>query len=407
MARLCDLKVALAESARTTFDWRLKELPQTVRFCARCGISNQRPGIKFDEHDVCAPCHFAAEKKAAIDWAARQKEFAAVCDRHRRTDGSYDVLVPGSGGKDSACIAHRLKHDYGMHPLCVTWAPMLYTDIGWQNLQSFIAAGFDHVLVSPNRILHRKLSKIAFVKIGAHFYAFGRGQMAVPFNLALEKGIRLVMYAENGEGEYGGITRYNDKAGVSWEDFERFYHAGITMEQTLRVGVAEGYFTPEEARAPGWKQYTIPSAAALNAADIEMRWFFYYHKNVPQENFYYASRHTGFQPNPERSEGTYTKFASLDDKTDGFHYWMGFIKYGIGRATSDAAHEVRDGYLTRAEAVALIHRYDGEFPARHFREFLEYHDFTEEEFWTVVDAYRQPHIWEKCGGAWQLRHRVQ
>ena len=47
-----------------------------------------------------------------------------------------------------------------------------------------------------------------------------------------------------------------------------------------------------------------------------------------------------------------------------------FLKFGIGRATSDAAHEIRDKHLTREEAVKLVKKYDGEFPKK-INQFLE------------------------------------
>ena len=115
---------------------------------------------------------------------------------------------------------------------------------------------------------------------------------------------------------------------------------------------------------------------------------------------------TGFQSNHERSEGTYSKYASLDDRTDGFHYYMGFIKFGIGRTTSDSAHEIRDGHITRDEGIALVRRYDGEFPKKYFKEFLAYLDITEEYFWEVVDSFRKPHLWEKVNGEWRLKHQI-
>ena len=111
---------------------------------------------------------------------------------------------------------------------------------------------------------------------------------------------------------------------------------------------------------------------------------------------------------PRRSEATYSKYASLDDLTDPFHYYMSLIKFGIGRTTSDAAHEIRDGHLTREEGVALVRRYDQEFPEKYFNKFLEYLDITEKEFWGIVNAYRSmsPHLWEKVNDAWGLKHTV-
>ena len=85
----------------------------------------------------------------------------------------------------------------------------------------------------------------------------------------------------------------------------------------------------------------------------EIHFFGYYKSWDPQENFYYCQENTGFTPNPERTEGTYSKYASLDDRIDGYHYYLAFIKFGIGRTTSDSAHEIRDNKITREEGVAL------------------------------------------------------
>ena len=92
--------------------------------------------------------------------------------------------------------------------------------------------------------------------------------------------------------------------------------------------------------------YRPPPVEDLSKAGIQMHWYSYYHKWIPQENYYYSLENTGFTANPGRSEGTYSKYASLDDRLDGFHYYLAFIKFGIGRATSDAAHEIRDGHIT-------------------------------------------------------------
>ena len=145
----------------------------------------------------------------------------------------------------------------------------------------------------------------------------------------------------------------------------------------------------------------------IQSENIEQHFFSYYHKWVPQENYYYAAKNCGFQANQDgRSEGTYSKYASLDDKFDGFHYHMMFIKFGIGRATSDAAHEIRDGHILRDEGVALVRKYDGEFPKKYFEDFLCYCDITEDYYWKTVDSWRSPHIWSKVNGDWELKVQV-
>jgi len=382
-------------------------LPQEVRFCKKCVISNQRPRIVFDEEGVCSACRFAEEKRRAIDWGAREKELLALLDRNRRTDGWWDVIVPCSGGKDASYVAHQLKYKYGMHPLTVTWAPLEYTDIGSRNFRSFVRSGFNNIQGHANGRLQRKLARIAFEDVGDHFLPFIYGQMCFPFHIAQRLNIKLVFYGENGEAEYGGDPKNNSRSHMPVEDWATAYWKGATIDMLVAHALkTKDYFTKDDFDEQDLAFYRPPDTGALKRSGIEMHWYSYYHKWVPQENYYYSSENTGFQANDERSEGTYSKYASLDDRTDGFHYYMGFIKFGIGRATSDAAHEIRDGHITRQEGISLVGRYDGEFPKRYFREFLAYLDITEGHFWQVVDSFRKGHLWDNVDGKWVLKHRV-
>lgn len=374
------------------------DLPLDVRYCTHCVISNQRPRIHFDDSGKCSACRVAEMKRTQIDWDLREKELIELCDRHRSADGSWDVIVPCSGGKDSAFTAHQLKTRYGMHPLTVTWAPHIYTDLGWKNLQAFIHSGFDNILATPNGLVHREMTRLAFEHLGDPFQPFIYGQKAFPLQIAVKYKVPLIMYGEDGEVEYGGdLTAIGRNGHDASDDLIKHYFSGVGPLEWTKHGV----------KAEDLHYYLPPTTKETEAADLKIRFFGYYKKWVPQENYYYAVENTGMQANEQgRSEGTYSKYASLDDRIDGFHYWLGFVKFGIGRATSDAAHEIRDGHISREEGVALVHRYDGEFPQKHFTEFLDYAGLTEGRFWEVVDSYRSPHLWDKVNGEWRLRHRV-
>lgn len=392
-----------------TLDGQLPKRPTEVKFCTKCVVSNQRPRITFDANGVCSACHYAYEKHNVINWKQREEMLLDLLGRYRSKDGKYDCIVPVSGGKDSGYVAHQLKYQYGMHPLTVTWAPHLYTDIGWRNYLAFKDSGFDNFLVFPNGKLHRKLSRVAFEVWGDHFKVFGLGQKALAFHVSVKFGIPLMFYGESGEIEYGGSTKNKDKPYESVEDWSELYYQGSDVFALVKEGLENGMLAEEEVKNEKFSFYWHPPVEELNKINAQMHWFSYYKKWVPQENYYYAVDNTGFVANPDgRSEGTYSKYASLDDRTDGFHYYLGYIKFGLGRATSDAAHEIRDGHLTREEGVALVHRYDGEFPKKYFAEFLKYLSISEEEFWRVIDFYRSlsPHLWEKIGNEWVLKHRV-
>lgn len=398
------------EKIKAILDSQLANRPKDVIFCKKCVISNQRPRITFDANGVCSACQFAEEKKHDIDWNDRASQLRKLCDLHRRDDGSFDVIVPCSGGKDSASVAHKLKTMYGMHPLTVTWSPLMYTDIGWQNFRNFINSGFFNILGSPNGHLQKKLARIAFEAVGDPFLPFIYGQMAFAFHIALKFDIKLVFFGENGEAEYGGSTKNNYRPYMPLEDWAELYFKGVTVDDLIEWGRSNNLLSQSDFTKSDLTFYRPPPIEEMTGKGVQMHWFSYYHKWVPQENYYYAAEHTGFQANPDgRSEGTYSKYASLDDRLDGLHYYLGYIKFGIGRATSDSAHEIRDGHITREEAVALVNRYDGEFPKKYFKDSLEYLGISEEHFWEVVDRFRtsSPHLWEKDGTIWRLKTKVQ
>ena len=89
-----------------------------------------------------------------------------------------------------------------------------------------------------------------------------------------------------------------------------------------------------------------------------------------------------------------------------FHYYTTLIKFGIGRATYDAAQEIRNGKITREEGVLLVDKFDQEFPKKYFSEFLNYISLSENEFHDTVDKFRSPHLWIKDQNEWKLRHTV-
>jgi N-acetyl sugar amidotransferase len=373
-------------------------LPTDIRYCARCVISNQRPRIQLDDEGVCSACRWAEVKRNEIDWKKRDSELVALCDKHRRNDGRFDVIVPCSGGKDSGYVAHVLKTELGMHPLTVTWAPHWYTEIGIQNLDALIHAGFDNLKFTPNGAVHRLMTRLATIHLGDPFQPFIYGQKNFPISMATKLDIPLIMYGENGEVEYGGDMKnaYSPTHNIT-DDLVKHYFSGISPEDWIEHGVEKHDLAV----------YTGPPREHIERTGVECHFMGYYRKWVPQELFYYCSENTGFKANPEgRSEGTYSKYASLDDRLDGFHYYFAFMKFGIGRCTSDAAHEVRDGHLQREEAVALVKRFDGEFPAKHFDEFLAYTGLSADEFHRVTDAWRGKTAWTKDGKTWKLRKPV-
>lgn len=393
----------------------LHGLPENVIFCKKCLISNQRPStqrefkksdtiidtVGFGDDGICDTCKWFEYKNTQISWDKREKELEELCDRFRRNDGRYDVIVPASGGKDSIYVAHLLKEKYGMHPLTVTWAPHMYTDIGWKNFNHMIEAGLDNIKVTPNGKVHRLLTRLAFENLVNPFQPFIIGQKNVAPRAALQYDVPLIMYGENQAEAHNhfsenlsplmDISHFSTKTAT-----EDMYFGGVHVNDLKKdYGITDNDLF----------LYKPLLEDEIRAKNVEVHFFSYYVNWSPQENYYYVKENTGFESNPDgRSEGTYTKFASLDDKIDGQHYYTMYIKFGQGRAMNDANRDIRDGFITREEGVDLMNKYDGEFPKKYFQEVLDYMGITEERYWEVIDKARSPHLWEKVGGEWKLKH---
>ena len=194
-----------------------------------------------------------------------------------------------------------------------------------------------------------------------------------------------MIYGEN-QAEYGNDIKDNESYFMNSD----FY--SIKDNENIENLVLGGKKIKEivkdtKFQIKDFASYIPLKESLIKEQKISMIYLGYFERWDPQENFYYAVENTGFRPANERSEGTYSKYASLDDKFAGFHNYFAYLKFGLGRATSDAAHEIRDGHITRDEGVALVRKFDGEFPKKHFKEFLEYIDMTEAEFKEIEDEF--------------------
>lgn len=391
-------------------------LPDEVIFCRRCVTSNQRPAsavefkhniaskkrtLHIDNEGICDACRFA-EHKEQIDWKQREEKLMGLLDRYRRRDGYYDCVVPGSGGKDSAYAVHILKYKYGMHPLTVTWPPLLYTDYGYRNFIKWIeVGGFDNISFKPNGRVMKLLTKLSIENLLHPFQTFILGQKNIAPKIAIKYDIPLIFYGEN-EAEYGNpiadnSTSLRDKSFYSLDDLSKVYLGGLSLPQLM-----EHYHIELVDLMP----FMPPSHDELKNKNIEVHYLGYYLKWTPQEAYYYAVENTGYQARPFRTQGTYSKYNSIDDKIDDFHYYTTFIKFGIGRTTEDASMEIRNRHITREEGCALVKKFDGEFPDRYGQEILDYLGIEMERFLDLCDQFRSPHLWAKTDGQWRLRHTV-
>ena len=307
-----------------------------------------------------------------------------------------------------------------MNPLTVTWAPSIYTDWGWRNFQRWIDAGHDNYLITPNSKIHRLLTRLSVESMLHPFQPFILGQKTLAAKMALHFNIPLIFYGEN-EAEYGNPISAVHKAGVKRSLFsiknnasEEMFFGGVSAKELI-----EQY----GLRKVDFKPYMPADIKNIEENKIEFHYLGYYLKWHPQSCYYYSVEHGNFEASPERTSGTYSKYNSIDDKMDDLHYYTTLIKFGIGRATYDAAQEIRSGDITREEGVALVNKFDQEYPNRFLHELLKYLSITEKEFPIaskmfdspimekkyfdlLCDNFRSPHLWYFEENNWKLRKSI-
>ncbi|MDA7639309.1 N-acetyl sugar amidotransferase [Akkermansiaceae bacterium] len=390
-------------------------LPVKVEFCKMCSLSNQRPitSVEFKnstkskkktinfQDGICDACRYSVTKKK-INWEEREKELLDLLDRFRRNDGRFDVIVPGSGGKDSLMTAHLLKYKYNMNPLTVTWPPILHTGIGRRNFEAWLQTGFANYSYHPNQKVHRLLTKLAFENLLHPFQPFTIGQKNVAPKIAMQLDIPLIFYGEH-EAEYGSnikdtqSSQRNINSFAGEVDVEKIFLGGVLVKQLMEE---------HNFRVSDFEAYLPADIEQVRKTGLEFHYLGYFVKWHPQEIYYYAVENSDFMPNDHRTEGGYSKYSSLDDQIDWLHYYARFVKFGEGRATNDSAQEIRNGNITRNEAIRLIRRFDGEFPEMYLRNCLKYMQLSRDRFDEIIDSYRPDHLWEKTSSGWIQKNPI-
>ena len=295
-----------------------------------------------------------------------------------------------------------LKNKFGMNPLTVTWSPILYTDYGYQNYKSWLQTdNLKNISSKRDEYTMKYLTKLAIMNLMHPFQTFMLGQKIFATKMAAKYRIPLVFFGEN-EAEHhnpiaDNLKSIRDKSYYTYKNFDKLYLGGVKIKDLINN---------HNLKLKDLKIFLPPSEDELLKSNIEVHYLGYYLKWVPQETYYYSVENCGFRPRPFRTQGTYSKYNSIDDKIDDLHYYTTFIKFGIGRATYDVSQELRNGHLTIDEGKKLIKKYDGEFPDRYFNEIMRYLEISKSDFFKTIDRFRSPHIWKKTKKSWYLRHTV-
>jgi N-acetyl sugar amidotransferase len=358
--------------------------------CTKCLMLSTRPRLTFDGNGVCSACQWAEEKKTTVDWEARKKELHQLCSKYRSLSG-FDVVVPVSGGKDSSMVAHRLKHELGMTPLCINISHSLQclTALNDINLNNFIAQGFDCLRVYPNQEILRKLDRVGLEQYGRPLFGWLTVVVLAPIKIALLHNIPFVMYGEDGEVEYGGSTALKNVATYSIEDAVRFYLSGVHPETYL------AFFSEKELF---W--WLPPKQEELARLEPDVAHWSYFENWNSNFNYEYAKKHVGLKVRESTPADTYVTFAQNDSILYPLHTYFMYLKFGFGRCSQDVCIDIRAGKISREEGLALVQQYDEAFPEEYWEQYLSYYELAEKQMSAIIDKFANKNLLKKKNGRW-------
>lgn len=370
-----------------------------MKLCTKCLMPDTRPRVVFTD-GVCNACLHAEERKS-IDWAERKREFTEIVAKAKAdNDGPYDCIVPFSGGKDSATIAYKLKHDWGLNPLLVCYAQMLWTKPGIHNFNNVCYDGFDIHYARVNQKVSRHLARRFTIERAHPKQHYDAGVNAIPLQVAKQMNIPLVFYAEHGESFYGGL--------VMSEESRRTRDLNEVLEH--QIGDHPINWVDDVVSERDLAPYIYPDGIE----DITAYYWSYFFDWDIYANAKFARDYMNFDQArngpaahkmiPDwwgKSDGSFEGFDSIDDMIDDLDFFLMWVKFGFGRATRMASRLIQMGHMDREEGLALAKQYDGEFPQSYLPQVREYLGMSRRELLDVIKLHWNPtvhggELWRKA-----------
>lgn len=373
-----------------------------MRYCKKCLQPDTRPGIVFDDEQVCFACRYE-ESKATIDWDARKQELIKFAEEakeeSKKRGNAYDCIVGVSGGKDSLFQAVYARDELGLHPMLVNCMPDEITEIGRKNLDNLNNLGFDIFSIRPNPIVAKKLARKTFFERGNIIASSEYGLWASSYIMADKFNIPLIIQGENAALTLG-TAKNQETTGNAFS---------VVQLETLRAQTVDSMI--DEENGITWNDlftYRMPSVPEMEKKGIRAVFLQYYAKEWSQvynADFAVARGLLGRQDDLH-DLGRYRRYTALDCDLQIVNQTIKYLKFGFGYATDEICYDIREGRFTREQGKWYVKEYDGLCGQYYIDKACKYLGITVEEFWEVVDRYVNKDLFEKKDGKWVPKFTV-
>ena len=324
---------------------------ESLRRCTRCVLPASFPFIDFDGDGVCSYCR----AHRSTDYRGRDALEQAVAP-YRGRDGQPDCLVGVSGGRDSCYGIHYVKRELGLSPIAYTYDWGMVTDLARRNVSRMCAAlGVEHILISAN--INWKRDNIR-KNVTAWLKKPDLGM--IPLFMA---GDKQFYYFANQLKRRTGIKLFLFCAGNRYEttDFKiGFCGIGggspggiLTSLSARRKAQLFAYYAGQCLSNPAYLNRSIwDTAFAFFASYMMPHDYLYLFHYVPWDEESIMKTLVG-EYNWEVAADTVATWR-IGDGTAAFYNYLYYTVAGFTEMDTFRSHQVRDGALSREEALRRV-----------------------------------------------------
>jgi len=327
-----------------------------IRRCHRCILPETFPFIAFDDEGVCNYCHGYRPKYQGRTTAVSQQQFVAKLEKYRSKNGSPDVLVPFSGGRDSCYGLHLIKKEFGFNPITFTYDWGMVTDLARRNIARLCGAlGVQNILVSADLKVKRdniRKNVAAWLKkpdlgMVPLFMAGDKHFFKIVNTLKRQTGIRLDLWSAN------PLENTDFKSGFCGvaPDFDKARLDYLSMTRKLKMAT---YYARRFAANPSYiNRSLLDTAQAFFSYYLEPRRDFFFMFNDMVWNEDVVNDTIIHQYDFERSPDSPSTWR-IGDGTAPFYNYIYMTARGFTEFDTFRSNQIREGHIARDAALELV-----------------------------------------------------
>jgi len=345
-----------------------------MKKCTSCVLPETHETISFDKTGSCNICNQVEIQKENIDWNKKKQELHELVENYKGKY-DYDCLVPFSGGKDSTWAVYYLVKVLKLKVLVVRFNHgFMRPNLNDNTTKVFRELGADFHDFTPNWKIVQKLMLQSFLEKGDFCWHCHSGIFSYPMQVAVKFNIPLIFWGEP-SAEYTSYYSYDQPEEVDEKRFNRMVNLGISADDMyVRLGGQVDKRDLSPYRYPKLKDLRRINYRSVCLGSY-IRWDVKKQSKIITDELGWSGDRVENVP----EEYSYEK---IECYVQGVRDYIKFIKRGYTRPSHLASIDIRNGRMSRDEAVLLVKKYEGKEPPS-LEIFLDLVGLTKEEFYQI------------------------